>query len=161
MTCHVDQLTCSGFVSELCDNPLVQSMDHLVCVDKKGINKLAKSDVTAVLLPLADFYLKMKYPPARDLIDHGARVALSTDFNPGSAPSQDLSMVGVLARLEMNMSLAEVIAAYTLNAAYALGMQEKLGSLTPGKSAQFISLSDDFDKLFYSVGHHPVNKLFF
>ncbi len=88
-------------------------------MDDALISRFAKSATTAVLLPAADLYMKCQYPPARKLIDQGARVALATDFNPGSSPTQDLALVGLLARLEMKMSLPEVIAAYTYSAACA------------------------------------------
>jgi len=161
LTAHIDQLTCSGLVSELCSNVNIKSLDHLVQVDNKGIKALGLSDITSVLLPTADFYLKMKYPPARRLIDAGARVALATDFNPGSSPSQDLSFVGVLARLEMKMTLAEVISAYTIGAAHALGLEQQMGSIEVGKQANFICLDDHHDQLFYNVGYHPIRKTIF
>jgi imidazolonepropionase len=111
-----------------------------------------------VLLPAADFYLRMAYPPARKLLDSGAGVALATDFNPGSSPTQDLSFVGVLARLEMQMHLPEVIAAYTQGAAQALGLGHQVGTLEAGKDCDFIELQDDWDRLFYEVGYHPVAR---
>ncbi len=161
LTSHVDQLTNSRAIKKLCHFNRLQSLDHLVCIDSSGIKTLAACDTTAVLLPVADFYLKMKYPPARKMLDAGVRVALATDFNPGSSPSQDLSFVGVLARLNMQMTLPEVLVAYTLNAAHAIGFGDRLGSLTEGKDAHFVVLDDDYDKLFYSVGYHPVKKVYF
>ncbi len=158
LTAHIDQLSRSGAIAELCLHEKITSLDHLVEMSKVDIKKLSQSECTAVLLPLADFYLKMKYPPARRLIDEGARVALATDFNPGSAPSQDLSMVGVLARLEMKMTLPEVISAYTIGASYALGLAGSHGSLQPGKKADFICLNDHWDRLFYNVGYHPISS---
>ena len=90
------------------------------------------------------------------MLDLSGRVALATDFNPGSSPTQSLNFVGLLARLEMKMTLPEVLAAYCLNSAYALGLEQKLGSLTKGKSASFCALSCGWDELFYSNGEHPV-----
>lgn len=154
-TAHVEQLSDSGG-TELAMEFAPQSVDHVVYVSAEVIQTIAKSETTAVLLPASDFYLKMRYPPARDLIDAGARVALSTDFNPGTSPTQDLSLVGVLARLEMKMSLPEVIVAMTLNAAAALGKRLERGSLSDGKQCDFITLDGSWRELFYSVGHHPV-----
>ena len=107
-------------------------------------------------MPAADFYIKCPYPPARELIDSGARVALATDFNPGTSPTQDLAFVGLLARLEMKMTLAEVWAGYTLNAAWALGLEKECGSLEVGKSADFIVSDSGPHGFFYEVGHTPV-----
>ncbi|PCI26497.1 imidazolonepropionase, partial [Candidatus Kaiserbacteria bacterium] len=116
LTIHADQISRTG-AGVLGVELAAQSIDHLVQVSKKDIEKIANSSTTAVLLPAADYYLKMAYPPARQLIDVGARVALATDFNPGSSPTQDLATVGLMARIEMKMALPEVIASYTYNAA--------------------------------------------
>ncbi|MGZ3722741.1 MAG: imidazolonepropionase [Bdellovibrionales bacterium] len=159
ITAHVEQLSDSGGIeAALAFQP--QSLDHVVFASDQAVVKLAKANTTAVLLPTSDMYLRMQYPPARKMIDAGVRVALSTDFNPGTSPTQDLSLVGVLARLEMKMSLAEVISAYTLGAAFALGKESELGSLTPGKQCDFISLSGSWRDLFYAVGEHPVSQVF-
>lgn len=148
---HADQLSLSGG-SDVAVELGALSGDHLLQVTDKEIKKLAASETTCVLLPAADLYMKTKYPSAREMIDAGARVALATDFNPGSSPTQDLSLVGLLARLEMKMSLPEVIAAYTVGAAHALKLQSEVGSLEVGKSADFICMEKDWQTLFYSVG---------
>lgn len=155
LTAHVDQFSRSGALL-LGIEFGVQSVDHLVQISDEDINQLARSPVVCVLLPAADFYLIMNYPPARKLMDAGARVALATDFNPGSSPTWDLSFVGVLARFEMKMTLPEVIAAYTWNAACALGQDEKYGSLEIDKSADLILLDGNWRELFLQVGHMPV-----
>jgi imidazolonepropionase len=159
LTIHADQLSRSGG-ARLAVELGAHSADHLLCVDKSDIQKLGRSEVTAVLLPSADLYMNCPYPPARQLIDAGARVALATDFNPGSAPSQDLSLVGVLARVLMKMSLAEVIAAYTVGAAHALGLDSDLGSLTPGKFGDFIVLEAGLDDLFLEIGRQPIDQVY-
>lgn len=148
---HADQMTLSGG-SEVAMRLGAMSGDHLLQVGEKEVRALAKSQVTCVLLPAADLYTKMKYPPARELIDAGARVALATDFNPGTSPTQDLNLVGLLARLEMKMTLPEVIGAYTVGAAHALNLQHETGSLEVGKSADVLCIENDWQTLFYSVG---------
>lgn len=158
LTAHVEQITHSGG-TEMALRFEPVSVDHVIQLQPKEIEALAKSNTTAVLLPASDFYLKMKYPPARELIDQGARVALSTDFNPGTSPTQDVSFVGVLARIEMKMTLPEVLAAWIIGAAYALKKQADLGSLEVGKSCDFICLGSDWRSLFYSVGDHPVTEV--
>lgn len=155
ITAHVEQLSDSGGTRLVLEyGP--QSVDHVVYLSEADIKRVAQSSSTAVLLPASDFYLKMCYPSARSLIDQGARVALSTDFNPGTSPTQDLSLIGVLARLEMKMSLAEVLSAFTLGGAHALGLADLAGSLTVGKQCDFAVLNGSWRELFYSVGHHPV-----
>lgn len=148
---HADQLSLSGG-SDVAVRLGALSGDHLLQIGEKEIKSLAKSEVTCVLLPTSDLYMKTKYPPARQLIDAGARVALATDFNPGSSPTQDLNFVGLLARVEMKMTLPEVIGAYTVGAAHALNLASEVGSIEVGKCADLISIEQDWQTLFYSVG---------
>jgi imidazolonepropionase len=148
---HADQLSLSGGADLAVELNSI-SADHLIKVDQAAIAKLARSNVTSVLLPSADLYMRCDYPPARALIDGGARVALATDFNPGSSPSQDISLVGVLARLKMKMSLPEVLAAYTVGAAHALNLQTQKGSLEAGKDADVLAWDCDWTQLFYEIG---------
>lgn len=156
---HADQLTLSGG-ADVAIKVGALSGDHLLQVGESEVQRLAKSEVTCVLLPAADLYMKTLYPPARKMIDAGARVALATDFNPGSSPTQDLSFVGLLARLEMKMTLPEVIAAYTVGASYALNLQNRVGSLEVGKCADFIGIEQDWKTLFYSVGELSRKEVF-
>ena len=156
---HADQLTLSGG-SDLAVDFFCLSADHLVQITEREILRLAESEVTCVLLPAADLYLKCAYPPARELIDRGARVALATDFNPGSSPTQNLNLVGVLARLEMKMKLYEVLIAYTVGAAHALKVNSKAGSLTLGMDADFVCTQKSWRDLFYQVGEQDVHEVF-
>ncbi len=159
VTVHADQLTRTGASLELAKMG-AQSVDHCVQISETDIQALARTDTVCVLLPASDFYLKMKYPPARALIDAGARVALASDYNPGTSPTLDLSFVGVLARLEMRMSQVEVLAALTYNSARALGLANETGALQPGFSADFVVLGDNWRRLFYEIGHHPVQATY-
>ncbi|MFN7729068.1 MAG: imidazolonepropionase [Bdellovibrio sp.] len=158
LTIHADQLSLSGGTS-LAVELGACSADHVIQLDPKQIQNLAQSSTTAVCLPAADLYMRCAYPPARALLDAGGRVALATDFNPGTSPTQDLSLVGLLARLEMKMTLPEVWAALTYNAACALKLQAEIGSLEAGKFADFVVLAEDWRSLFYSIGHHPVTSV--
>lgn len=159
ISAHVEQLSLFGG-TDLALNYQPESVDHVVYIGPETIERLARMETTAVLLPASDFYLKMRYPPARALIEAGARVAVSTDFNPGTSPTRDLSLVGVLARVEMKMTLPEVIAGYTLNAAMALGEGAHRGSLTAKKACDFVVLDCGWRELFYSVGSHPVRAVY-
>lgn len=156
---HADQITLSGG-TETALKVGALSADHVIQITEAEIRALASSETTAVLLPAADLYMKCAYPPARALIDAGARVALATDFNPGTSPTQDLSLVGLLARLEMKMTLPEVIAAYTVGAAHALGLGNEIGSLETGKAADFFVSSEDWRQMFYSVGASVSRRVF-
>jgi imidazolonepropionase len=151
LTIHADQLSLSGG-ARLAVELGAKSADHLICINEKVISLISKSDVTAVLLPTADLYMNCSYPPARRLLDAGARVALSTDFNPGTSPSQDINLVSVLARATMKMKLAEVVSAWTIAPAYALGLEFKKGMISVGYDADFSCFEVDYNDLFYRVG---------
>jgi len=131
---HVCQL------SEIALRPLlrfrVASLDHLDHVSPADIKQLAKSETVATLVPGANYFLGLeKFPPARELIDGGAAVALATDYNPGSSPTPSMPFVLSLACTHLKMLPAEAIAAATINGAWALRLQERKGSIEPGKDA--------------------------
>ncbi len=150
---HADQLSLSGG-TELGTSIGAKSVDHVIEAGEKEIARLAKSPTVAVLLPAADLYTRLAYPKARQMIEAGVRVALATDHNPGTSPGLDLALVGVLARTCMQMTLPEVFAAYTVNAAAALGLGDELGALEKGRRADFAVLhaGKDLWDLFYEVG---------
>jgi imidazolonepropionase len=126
------------------------SADHLLQVSEKGIAALAASQTVAVLLPGTAFYLKAAYAPARQLIEAGACVALSTDFNPGTCVTLNLPAIMTLAALYLKMSRAEIFASITYNAAKALGLSEKKGTLERGKDADFVVLPfKRFEEMYY------------
>ncbi len=115
------------------------SVDHMIEVSPKGIEMIAKSNTVATLLPGTSLFLgKGKFAPARELIDAGAIVALATDFNPGSSPTVNLPLIMSLGCVCMKMTPEEVWAAATLNAAFAIGMGERLGSISVGKMADLV-----------------------
>ena len=156
---HADQMTLSGG-ARLAIELGAQSADHLVQLGSDEIAMLAKSDVTCVLLPSADLYMDCAYPKAKELMAAGARVALSTDFNPGTSPSQDVALVGVLARVRMKMTLAETLVAYTVGASHALGLAKQIGSLEKGKACDFAVLTGSIDELFLDVGQMPIHTTY-
>ncbi len=159
LTIHANQLSESGG-AELAVELNAKSADHVIHLSDETIQNFSKAKTVAVLLPTADLYMKCAYPKARELIDAGATVALSTDFNPGSCPSQDLMLVGLLARLEMKMTLPEIFLAYTKNAATALGIQNLEGDFSVGKFANFICTDAKLADFFYSAGQVPEHQLF-
>lgn len=159
VTIHANQLSLSSG-ADLAVQFDAHSADHVIHLNDQQIKNFSKSSTVAVLLPTADLYMKCAYPPARKLIDAGAKVALATDFNPGSCPSQDLSLVGLLARLEMKMTLPEVFKAYTSHAAQALGIDAEEGDFSLGKAANFICTDAALTDFFYSAGRTPEHLLF-
>jgi len=132
---HAEQLTRQG-AAQLAVNLGAASCDHLEHVNSSDISALAKSATVATLLPGCDFHLGLKqYAPARQLIDAGAIVALATDYNPGTSPTMSMSMILSLASTQLRMTPAEAITAATINAAYSLRREKRIGSLAVGKFA--------------------------
>ena len=119
----------------------------------RGVAALAASDVAAVLLPACVIMLDLPRPPARELADAGAIVALATDFNPGSAFCHSLPLVMSLACMQLGMSPAEALVACTVNAAWVLGRGERLGRIAPGYDGDVVLLdSDDWRHAAYHLG---------
>ena len=133
------------------------SADHLLKISDKSIKKLAKSNTVAVLLPGTAFYLKAPYAPARKLIDAGAAVALSTDFNPGTCMTLSLPVIMTISALYMGMTKAEIFAAVTYNGAKALGLSDQKGTLEVGKSSDFAVLPfERFEEMYYRFAWSPL-----
>lgn len=117
------------------------SADHLVYASEDDIEKMAAAGVVAVLLPATTLFLMGdQYAPARAMIDAGVPVALATDCNPGSSPTESMALVIALACLQLRMLPAEAVAAATINAAYAVGKGADIGSLEPGKLGDIVVL---------------------
>jgi imidazolonepropionase len=134
---HANQLHVSGGVQAgIAAGAL--SVDHLESMDQEAIDALAKSDTIGTLLPTAAYFLRMQPPPARALIEAGAAIALATDYNPGSSPAYRMSAVVSMACIQMKMVPEEAINAATINGAFAMGLEQKLGSIYPGKLANLI-----------------------
>ncbi len=129
------------------------SVDHLEVLADKDIDRLAKSDTVATLLPGVSFFLNYGYAPARKLIEADAIVALATDYNPGSSHIANLNFIMSLACLKMNMTIEESISAVTINAAKALNKNEEVGSIEIGKKADFAVFdTKEFADIVYQVG---------
>jgi imidazolonepropionase len=146
---HVDQLTDAAGAA-LAARLDATSADHLECVSADGIARLASAGTTAVTLPLAALYLGHPVAPARRLIAAGVPVAVATDFNPGTAPTYHLPLAMLLAATMQRMTPAEVLKGVTIYAARAIGEQAAVGSLEPGKRADFAIIdAPDVDHWIY------------
>jgi imidazolonepropionase len=158
---HVDQLTNSGG-AQLMAQMGATTADHLEQTDEQGIAALKRANVQPVLLPGAVYALgSSRYPRAREMIKAGLAVVLATDFNPGSSPTPSMPMVLSLACTQMKMSPAEAITASTANAAYSLNRGDKIGSLEPGKLANFAIFDcEDYRELAYWFGMPQTHSVY-
>ncbi len=158
---HVDQLTNFGG-SKLMAELGATTADHLEQTDEQGIAALKKANVQPVLLPGSAYNLgSSHYPRARKMMEAGLAVVLATDFNPGSSPTPSIPMVLSLACTQLKMSPAEAITASTVNAAYSLNRGDKIGSLEPGKLADFAIFDcEDYRELAYWFGFLQTHSVY-
>jgi imidazolonepropionase len=148
VTIHADQFSSGG--SELATQYSAISADHLEASSDVDIQLLAMSEVTATVLPGASLGLGMNFAPARKLLDAGCRLAIATDWNPGSAPMGDLLLQAALIGAHQKLTTAETLSAITRRAAKAVHLFDR-GKLTPGLKADIISfpVNDHREILYY------------
>lgn len=158
---HVNQFSSIGGVSAgVKYNAL--SVDHLEEMTKEDINVLKNTDTMPVALPSCSYFLGISYTPARMMLDAGLPLALATDFNPGSTPSGNMNFVISTACIKMKLTPEEAINAATINGAYAMGLENKVGSITRGKLAN-IMLTKKINSIGfipYSFGAHQIEKVY-
>jgi len=154
---HADEFVDSGG-AELAAELGALSADHLIAISPAGIEAMARTGVTAVLLPGTSFFLmKHTYAPARRLVEAGVPVAIATDCNPGSSNTESMPMVFVLAVFELGLSIEEALTAATLNAACCLDLGDRIGSIEVGKDADLVVL--DAPNLLHLAYHYGVNPV--
>jgi imidazolonepropionase len=135
---HVNQLSSCGGIEAGIRHGAV-SLDHLEMLTPGDIALLSgKFSGLATVLPTAAYFLRMPFPPARELIDSGCALALASDYNPGSSPGGNMNLVVSMACIQMKMLPEEAINAATLNGAHALELGDRLGSIAAGKTANLI-----------------------
>jgi imidazolonepropionase len=153
---HADEIKSIG-ASQLAGELKAVSADHLVAIDDEGINALKGNGVIATLLPATSFYLGHAYAPARKLIDAGLALALASDYNPGSSPSENYLFTLSLAALYLKMTPAEILTASTINAAHALKIGHQKGLIKVGYDADIALLNaPNFP---YTLYHHSINHI--
>jgi imidazolonepropionase len=150
---HADQFSCTGG-AQLAARLGAATADHLEHTDEASINALAAAHVQPVLLPGSVYSIGSRhYPSARAMIEAGLAVVLATDFNPGSSPTASMPVVHSLACTQMKMTPAECFTASTINAAHSLNLAAEVGSLEPGKSADFVvHEANDYREIPYFLG---------
>ena len=149
---HADEIEAIGG-SVLAGEIGAISAEHLIVCPPEGIESMARGGVVACLLPATSFYLGATFAPARDMVNAGVPVAMATDFNPGSCPCLNLQFVINLGCLKYKLTPEEVLTAVTLNAAAAIDMADKVGSLEPGKQGDLVIWdAPDLDYICYRMG---------
>jgi len=158
---HADQFTSSGAV-ELAAKLGAKTVDHLEQTTSESIAAMKKDGVQPVLLPGSVYAIgSHKYAPARAMIESGLPVVIASDFNPGSSPTTSMTMILSLACTQMKMTPAEAVTAATINAAWSLNRGHEIGSLEPGKIADFvIHDAQDYRELAYFFGNHRPDAIY-
>ena len=152
---HADEFVTLGG-AELAADVRALSADHLLKARPEGVARMKAAGVTAALLPGTAFFLGLPYAPARAFLETGVRVALASDFNPGSSMGPNLQLVMTMAVSQMKMSPEESLLGVTLHGAFAMGLEEEIGSLRPGKRCDLL-LADvpnwRYLSYYYGVNH--------
>jgi imidazolonepropionase len=158
---HVDEFTNLGG-SELMINLGATSIDHLDAISNEEITLLSQSETIGIITPTVNFnFGSADFAPARRLIDAGCSIALSTDFNPGSAPSPSQPMAMAIACRYQKLLPSETLNAATINAAYSIGSADRFGSIEVGKSADLLMCDiADYRQLAYEFGGNLINRIF-
>ena len=137
------------------------SVDHLEVLTEQDLSKLKKGSTMPVALPTCSYFLGINYAPGRKIIDNGLPLAIASDFNPGSSPSGNMNFVVSTACIKMKLTAEEAINAATINGAYAMGISDKVGSITEGKVANLIITKDinSINEIPYSFGSGKISKV--
>jgi imidazolonepropionase len=159
LRCHVEQFNANRSVPVALEHG-ARSVDHLACLHPDDVAPLAASDCAAVLLPGAELMAAEQVAPGRQLADAGAICVLATDANPGTSPIVSIPLVMGLAVRRYSWSVREALLACTHNAAWVLGLEDGIGSLEVGKSADLLLLDGPVEHIPYRLGHNPVLAVF-
>ncbi len=157
---HANELDYSGGIQVGVKHGAL-SVDHLEFVGEEELASLKQGQTMPTLLPGASFFLGLTYAPARKIIEAGLPVALASDFNPGSSPSGNMELVMSLGITQLKMLPYEVLNAVTLNGAYAMGLDQSHGTITPGKRANLIITRpiSSFGYIPYAYGTTQIDKV--
>ncbi|MBS1637882.1 MAG: imidazolonepropionase [Bacteroidetes bacterium] len=158
---HAEQMSHSGGIQTGVKCGAL-SVDHLEYCNDEDIEALKNSATMPTVLPGAAFFVSLPLPPARKMIDAGLPVAFASDFNPGTSPSGNMNFMMSLGCVQYKMTPEETINACTINAAYAMDVVHEVGSITPGKKANFFITKEISSYAFipYSFGSNLIETVF-
>jgi imidazolonepropionase len=157
---HVNQFNSFGGI-KLALKYDALSVDHLEILTEQDLSELKQGSTMPVALPTCSYFLGINYAPGRKIIDNGLPLAIASDFNPGSSPSGNMNFVVSTACIKMKLTAEEAINAATINGAYAMGIVDKVGSITEGKVANLIITKDinSINEIPYSFGSGKISKV--
>ena len=157
---HVNQFNSLGGVKSSIDNDSL-SVDHLEIMNEDDFLAFKESKTIATILPSCSFFLGIPYSPAKEFIARNIPINLASDYNPGSSPSGNMNLVASLGSIKLKMNAEQVINATTLNGAYAMGLENKLGTISIGKMANLIITKPipNYQYLHYSFGENLIDKV--
>jgi imidazolonepropionase len=157
---HVNQFNSFGGI-KLALKYDALSVDHLEILTEQDLSELKQGSTMPVALPTCSYFLGINYAPGRKIIDNGLPLAIASDFNPGSSPSGNMNFVVSTACIKMKLTAEEAINAATINGAYAMGIGDKVGSITEGKIANLIITKDikSINEIPYSFGDGKISKV--
>jgi len=157
---HANELANSGGVQIGIANNAI-SVDHLEAIDQAEIDALLASDTIPTVLPFVSFFLNIQYAPARKMIDQGLGITIASDYNPGSSPSGNIPLLMAHACNGMRLVPNEAFNAVTINGAYAMELQDQLGTITVGKTANIIITKpiNSLAYLVYAFGQNHIEKV--
>ena len=158
---HVNQFNSFGGVKASIENGAL-SVDHLETMKEDDFLAFNDSNCIATLLPSCSFFLGIPYSPAKEFIKRKIPINLASDYNPGSSPSSNMNFVASLGSIKLKLNANEVINATTINGAYAMGLENKLGTISVGKKANFFITKKipSYQYLHYSFGENLIRKVF-
>ena len=157
---HAEQLSHADGIKTAVECAAI-SVDHLEFCNDSDIELLGKSATMPTILPGAALFLNLQLPPARKMIDAGLAVAFASDYNPGSSPSGNMKLILSLACIQYKLTPEEAINAVTINSAYAMHLQNEVGSISPGKRANLIITKDisTYGYIPYAFGSDLIDKI--
>ena len=157
---HINQFNSIGGMEVALKNQAV-SVDHLEVMNRKDYQLLSESNTIATALPACSFFIDIPYAPVKEMIQKNIAIALASDFNPGSTPTFNMNFVVSLACIKQKLTPEQAINAATVNAAFALELQNEAGSISPGKKANLLILKDfikDYKEIPYYFATQLVEK---
>lgn len=157
---HVNQFSVMGGIGKAIELGAL-SVDHLEEISEEDIEAIKHSECMPTLLPSCSHFISIPFGNARRLIEAGLPIALASDYNPGTTPTGNLQVVFSLACIKMKLTPEEAINALTLNAAYAMGIQETHGSISLGKSGNVL-ITNEIPSLAYipyAFGENHIERL--